>query len=186
MTDLRIPENSTLLIIDVQKGIDDPVWGERNNPKAERNMVALLDRWRQKGWPIIHIKHNSLEPNSTYRPHQKGNEFKTEVQPLENETVVCKSTNSAFIGTELETMLKSASQHILVIAGVITNNSVETTVRHAGNLGFETYLVEDACFTFGMKDWHGLFRSADEIHAMSLANLDREYCTVIRTSDAGV
>jgi isochorismate hydrolase len=51
----------------------------------------------------------------------------------------------------------------------------------AGNLGFNTCLVEDAIFTFGRRDWHGVWRTADEVHAMSLANLDGEYCSVIRT-----
>jgi nicotinamidase-related amidase len=57
------------------------------------------------------------------------------------------------------------------VTGAITNNSVEATVRMAGNLGFETYLVEDAAFTFGRKDWNGVARTAAEVHAMSLANL---------------
>ena len=67
------------------------------------------------------------------------------------------------------------------MAGVITNNSVESTVRMAGNLGFNTYLVEDASFTFGRKDWRGVWRTAEDVHVMSLANLDGEYCSVIRT-----
>jgi nicotinamidase-related amidase len=69
-----------------------------------------------------------------------------------------------------------------VVAGVITNNSVETSVRHAGNLGFAVWLAEDACFTFAKADWNGVTRSADEVHAMSLANLDGEYCTVATTA----
>jgi nicotinamidase-related amidase len=69
------------------------------------------------------------------------------------------------------------------VAGVITNNSVEATVRMAGNLGFRTVLAEDAAFTFGRRDWHGQFRSASEVHAMSLANLDGEYCAVHRTAE---
>jgi len=52
----------------------------------------------------------------------------------------------------------------------------------AGNLGFDTWLVEDACFTFGRIDWRGTARTADEVHAMSLANLDGEYCTVTDTA----
>jgi isochorismate hydrolase len=70
-----------------------------------------------------------------------------------------------------------------VVAGVITHNSVEATVRMAGNLGFSTYLAEDAAFTFGRKDWNGVWRTAGEVHAMSLANLEGEYCTVVRTVD---
>lgn len=51
----------------------------------------------------------------------------------------------------------------------------------AGNLGFDTYLVADSCFTFARTDWNGTPRSADDVHAMSLANLDHEYCTVVTT-----
>jgi hypothetical protein len=51
----------------------------------------------------------------------------------------------------------------------------------AGNLGFETYLVADACFTFAKPDYEGRPRTAEEVHAMSLANLDGEYCTVTDT-----
>jgi len=100
---------------------------------------------------------------------------------LQSETVIAKQTNSAFIGTDLEKRLRSAGHAALVVAGVITNNSVEATVRMAGNLGFVTWLAEDACFTFGRKDWNGTWRTPEEIHAMSLANLDGEYCTVIGT-----
>lgn len=97
--------------------------------------------------------------------------------------MIAKRTNSAFIGTDLESRLRAAHQMWLVIAGVITNNSVEATVRMAGNLGFNTVLVEDGCFTFARKDWTGKARSAAEVHAMTLANLDGEYCVVTRTKD---
>jgi nicotinamidase-related amidase len=61
-------------------------------------------------------------------------------------------------------------------------NSVEATVRMAGNLGFRTYLVADACFTFARRDYHGRLRTADEVHSMSLANLHDEYCIVLDTA----
>jgi hypothetical protein len=53
----------------------------------------------------------------------------------------------------------------------------------AGNLGFDTYLVEDATFTFGREDWAGTWRTADEVHAMSLANLHGEYATVVTVAE---
>jgi hypothetical protein len=53
----------------------------------------------------------------------------------------------------------------------------------AGNLGFETYLVEDACFTYARPDWTGCVRSAEEVHAMPLANLHEEYCIVTTTDE---
>ena len=96
---------------------------------------------------------------------------------------IAKTTNSALIGTDLEARLRSQGIGALVIAGVITNNSVEATVRMAGNLGFEVQLAEDACFTFARRDYHGRLRSAEEVHAMSLANLEGEYCRVTTTAE---
>lgn len=199
-----------LLLIDLQKAVDHPraspelgafgtpigpldrldrlsrscLTGERNNPQAEANVARLLAHWREQGWSVWHVRHDSLEANSRYRPGQPGHDFKPEAMPLPGEPVIAKTTNSAFIGTGLEEKLRAAGHTSLVIAGVITNNSVEATVRMAGNLGFDTYLVADACFTFGRKDWNGVMRSADEVHALSLANLDGEYCKVIGTKDA--
>ena len=68
------------------------------------------------------------------------------------------------------------------MVGVITNNSVEATVRMAGNLEFATYLVPDGCFTFDRTDWNVTPRRAEEVHAMSLANMDGECCTVINAA----
>lgn len=171
-----------LLVIDVQKAIDHPKWrqhGGRNNPGAERKIARLLETWRERRWPVYHIRHDSTKPDSPYRPGQPGHEFKPESAPSPGETVIGKQSNSAFIGTNLEAELRSANHLLLVVCGVVTNNSVEATVRMAGNLGFETYLVEDACFTFAKPRW-----PAEEVHAMSLANLDGEYCRVIRADDA--
>ena len=175
-----------LLVIDVQQAIDASYHakhGPRNNPRAESNIACLLSAWRQQGRPVIHVRHDSTSPDSAYRPGQEGNDFKNEVVPLAGETIVPKRTNSAFIGTDLERSLRAAGIDTLVITGVSTNNSVEATVRMAGNLGFCSYLVNDACFTFARPDFHGRMRSADEVHSMSLANLDGEYCKVVNTSD---
>jgi nicotinamidase-related amidase len=176
---------ATLLIIDVQKAIDaayHALEGSRNNPDAEQNIARLLAAWRRDKQPIIHIRHDSTFPDSAYRPGQDGNEFKDEVAPAAGETVIPKRTNSAFIGTGLERHLREFGSGTLVVTGVSTNNSVEATVRMAGNLGFKTYLVADACFTFARRDFNGRLRTADEVHSMSLANLDGEYCTVLDTA----
>jgi nicotinamidase-related amidase len=183
------PPDSVLLLIDLQKAIEHPSWGVRNNPSAEAQIARLLGHWRARSRPVWHVRHDSTEPGSHYRPGQPGNAFKAEFVPLAGEPVIAKRTNSAFIGTDLESRLRAGGHRSLVVVGVITNNSVEATVRMAGNLGFATYLVADGCFTFGAKDWNGTPRSAEEVHAMSLANLDGEYCSVVSTAmvlgDAG-
>lgn len=63
-----------------------------------------------------------------------------------------------------------------------TGRAKRETISRAGNLGFQSYLVEDACFTFARRDFHGRLRTADEVHSMSLANLHEEYCTVLDTA----
>jgi nicotinamidase-related amidase len=170
-----------LIIIDMQKAIDDASWakhGPRNNVGAEDAALALIEAWRASGQPVYHVRHDSVEPESTYRPGQPGNEFKAGFEPREGETLVVKHTGSAFTGTGLAKMLRERAESTLVVAGVITNNSVETTVRHAATLGFSVLLAEDACFTYAQPDWRGVMRSAEDVHAMTLANLEGEYCQV--------
>ena len=58
------PGQGALLIIDVQQGLAEASLGERNNPQAENNMAALLAAWRQRQWPLIHIRHCSIESDS--------------------------------------------------------------------------------------------------------------------------
>ena len=169
---------SALIIVDVQKAIDDPSWGnDRNNPDAEANIARLLAAWRERRWPVFHIRHVSRDPRSTYR----DSPFKDEVVPRDGERVIEKSTNSAFIGTPLEDELRALGIVSVVITGVITNNSVEATARMSGNLGFQTIVVSDATATFGRRDYNSVWRSAAEVHAMSLANLEGEYAEIVDT-----
>jgi nicotinamidase-related amidase len=172
-----------LILIDLQRAIEDPAWardGERNNPEAEANVGRLLAHWRAAAWPIVHIRHDSREPGSTYRPGQPLHDFQPATAPRPGETVLGKTTGSAFLSTDLAARVHGLP---LVIAGVITNNSVESTVRSAGDLGFAVTLAHGACYTFGRRDWRGVARTASEVHAMSLSNLDGEYCRVLSTSE---
>jgi len=173
-----LPSSAALILIDLQKAIDDPSWGKRNNPDAEANVRRLLERWRSTSRPVAHIRHVSRFPDSTYRDGQRGVEFKDAALPRGAEPVFTKSCASAFIGTTLSTWLQAEGIHDLIIAGVITNNSVEATARTAGDLGFQTIVVSDATFTFGRADHQGRQHTADEVHAMSLANLEGEYATI--------
>jgi nicotinamidase-related amidase len=180
---MNLAADAVLLIIDLQQAIDHPSWGLRNNPGMENNIAALLAAWRRAERPLIHVQHVSREKNSTYRPGQQGVEFKPPVAPLAGETVVVKHVNSAFIGTDLEMRLRRAGWNTLVITGVITNNSVEATARMAGNLGFDTVVVADATATFGRADYNGKKRDAEDVHALSLANLQGEYARIASTAE---
>ena len=168
-----------LLIIDVQQAIDAPYWGRRNNPGAEAAIAKILAAWRARQLPLIHVRHDSTHAESAYRPGHPGNQFKPCAAPLAGETVLAKSVHSAFIATGLEERLRRQGIAGLVVIGVITNNSVETTVRHGANLGFAVAVVADACFTFDKVDYRGRNVPAEHVHAISLANLQDEYARIL-------
>jgi nicotinamidase-related amidase len=175
-------ETPTLLIIDMQKCMASLAAGARNNPNAEQNIAALLAAWRGAGAQVVHVRHISRSSASLFAPGQPGVEFQEQLAPLPAEHVVEKNVPDAFVNTGLERWLRVRGVRRLVIVGVSTNNSVEATARTAGNLGFDTQVVADATFAFVKADYAGTPRSADEVHAMSLANLDGEYAAVTATS----
>lgn len=178
-----LPENSALLVVDVQQGFDEPIWGSRNNPEAEINIARLLAEWRAARLPVLHVRHDSTMAESPLRPGQPGNAFKPSVEPVAGERVYAKSVNSAFIGTDLETELRDRAVPALVIVGLTTNHCISTTARMAGNLGFTTFVVSDATATFDRAGIDGRVRPADEVHAAALSDLHGEFATVATIED---
>ena len=176
------PADTALMIIDVQVGLDDPVQGKRNNPDAEQRIARLLAAWRRHRHPIVHVQHDSIEAESRLRPGLPGNAIKPEARPLPEETLIRKHTNSAFVGTGLEQILRSRGIERLVIAGLTTDHCVSATVRSAADLGFDVTLVRDACAAFGRTGYDGRYYSGDEIHRNNLVSLDGEFCR-LRGSD---
>lgn len=173
-----ISERAALIIIDLQKGIDDPVWGRRNNPEVEARTAALLQAWRDSRRPIVHVQHLSRESASPLRPGQAGCDFKDGFVPGPGETLIQKRTTNAFIDTGLEASLRDRGVTEVVVAGVLLHNSVDATVRMAANLGFDTWLVEDATASVDKIDRRGHHWPAEDVHALSLAHLDGEYARV--------
>ena len=171
-----------LIIIDMQQGMASPAAGSRNNPAAERQIATLLQAWRAADATVVHVRHISRTPGSPFWPGQSGVEFQPALAPLPEEHVVEKNVPDAFIHSGLERWLRVRSISKLVIVGVSTNNSVESSARTAGNLGFATQVVADACFAFAQVDYAGTPRTADEVHAMALANLHGEYAQVVTTA----
>jgi len=142
-------------------------------------MLNILTYWRSRHWPIVHVKHRSREPGSVFWPEQDGFTFKSDFHPRDGEAVVEKTVPCAFINNRLDRLLKDYGVAEFAVVGVATNNSVEATARTGGNLGYSVYVIENACFTFAKNDYFGVHRSAEEVHAMSLANLHGEYAQVV-------
>ena len=179
---LTLPPTAALLVIDVQRGFDDPRWGPRNNPGAEANVARLLAAWRAAGRPVVHALHDSRLPASPLHPGRPGHAPKPEAAPRAGEPVYRKAVNSAFLGTALEADLRRRGVGTLVVAGLTTNHCVSTTARMAGNLGFTTYVVADATATFARTGPDGRTFPAALVHAVALGDLHGEFATVVATA----
>ncbi len=180
---------TALLLIDVQVGVDVlSHWGgsngRRNNPDAEAKMSQLLAAWRNAKLQVAFTRHDSRESASPLKFSLPTGAQKPGFEPAAGEIVVEKDVNSGFIGTDLEIQLRRAKISRLAIVGFFTNFCVETTTRMAGNLGFDTYLIEDCCSASNRIGPDGVDRDPDLVHAMTVANLHGEFCTAIKFADA--
>ena len=52
----RLDDNAALILIDLQKGIQFPKLGRRNNLDAEHHLAALLAHWRDTARPVVHVR----------------------------------------------------------------------------------------------------------------------------------
>ena len=76
---------------------------------------------------------------------EPGWEIHPEVAPLPNEAVVDKTANSAFVGTDLDQMLRGHGVSKLIVCGNTLDCCVHSTLRSANDLNYQTLLLEDCC-----------------------------------------
>ena len=184
----RFGPETALLLIDVQKGVNVlDHWGgptgRRNNPDAEVNMATVLHDWRAAGLPVAFTRHDSREARSPLKFSLPTGDQIDGFEVADGDICVSKDVNSGFVGTSLEVELRRAGVSRLVVVGFFTNMCVETTVRMAGNLGFDTYLVPDCCATTNRVGPDGIDHDPEFVHQMTVANLHGEFCTALDVDD---
>lgn len=180
---LTLPSRPALVMIDMQRAFDNPLWGTRWNADADRNGLAVLAAMRAAGHPVIHVRHDSVEPGSSLRPGEPGNAFRPGFEPRDGEGIVSKSVNAAFIGTDLDLRLRRLGVDGVLIFGITTDQCVSTTTRVGANMGWPMVLVEDACDCFGLPDGRGGTIPAETIHAVHVATLRAEFARVATTAE---
>ena len=179
MTDLDL-DRAVLLAIDMQQAFDCPPWPCRWNSEVDANGLA----WRAAKRPIIHVRHDSVQPGSTLAAGLPGNAFRPGFGPAGDEPLITKSVNSAFIGTDLDERLKKLEAQHVVVFGISTDMCVSTTIRMGANMGWDMELVPDACDCFDLPcPYGGAWMRAEQVQAAHVATLAFEFCRLASTAE---
>jgi nicotinamidase-related amidase len=138
-----------LIIIDIQ---NDYFPGGRmeleGSLEASLQAAKLLEGFRSKGLPLVHMQHISTRPGASFfLPDTAGVNFHASVAPRAGEAVLQKHYPNSFRGTKLLEHLRGLGADHLVIAGMMTHMCVDATTRAAFDLGFSCTLAHDACAT---------------------------------------
>jgi nicotinamidase-related amidase len=171
-----------LLVVDVQRGFEDPALGPRDNPHAEENVAKLIAAWRRRGDPIVVVQHDwrggPLERGTP------GFELKEAVAG-EPDLRIVKTVHSSFHGdVDLDGWLRERGIGAIAVCGIQTNFCCETTARIGSDLGYDVWFVLDATHTFDIAAPDGEVVPAAEIARMTGINLQDEFAEVVTTAAA--
>jgi nicotinamidase-related amidase len=151
------PQRTALLVIDMQRDFLDP-----DAPIATPGGLDLIPRInrlaaraRALGMPVIFTQEMHRADKSDFGielefepPHclegTRGMELANDldVEPSDYR-ILNKRRYDAFLGTDLETLLRARQIENLIVVGVCTDICVTSTVQHARNLDFRCYVVRD-------------------------------------------
>ncbi|MGD9045366.1 MAG: cysteine hydrolase [Desulfobacterales bacterium] len=187
--------NTALLVVDVQNDFchNQGVFSKYKSvtldhvEQAISNLSALIAKCREFKLPIIFIRtiHSNWTNSPSWLkriegvaekmpicpPDSWGSNF-FNVAPNEGDCIVTKHRYSAFIGTDLDLILKSQGIEYILVTGVATNVCVESTARDGYHRDYNVILIEDCC---------GAYDKAE--HAATLNNISKFFGTVA-TSEA--
>ncbi|AJY09641.1 isochorismatase family protein [Burkholderia dolosa] len=149
MSVTRLDPNTALVVIDLQKGIVALPPPHAVAPVIERTR-ELLDAFRSRGLPVVLVNVAGGAPGRTQRqPPSVGlaadwTELIAELNRQPGDHLVTKKTWGAFTGTDLDAYLKAAGVTQIVLAGIATSIGIESTARHAFELGYNVTFAIDA------------------------------------------
>jgi len=188
------PRWSALLVVDVQNDFVSPKGSAAQRGEDVSASVAmvprlirLIDEARRVGLTVVYIRTTHGEwtdtPSWIYRKSQQkvlntcregtwGAEFYEGIAPLPTERVVIKHRYSAFINTDLNTVLKARGIESVLTTGVATNVCVETTTRDAYMYDYYVTMVGDCSAAYDAK-----------LHESTLENMRRHFGLVANSDE---
>ena len=164
---MRLPADAVLMVIDAEEATG-PRHAASHAPEAEKNIAALVAAWRAEGLPLAHVGRRSTAPASA-----------PALPPLDGEIVIARDATSAFVASDLETMLDALGATTLVVCGALATHALEASARHAGDLGYQVFVVADACRAADAVDLRGRLWGAEDVRALALARLKGETATIV-------
>lgn len=176
---------TALLMVDIQNdyfpgGNNELIGSSEASIKAKK----LLEAFREKQLPVIHIQHISTRSGATYFvQNTPGVRFNENVMPLPDEIVIIKHFPNSFRNTELLDVLKKAGVGRLVICGMMTHMCIDSTTRAAFDLGFDCIIAQDACATKDIS-FDDRIIAAELVHRAFLGALNGMFAKVVPTEKA--
>jgi nicotinamidase-related amidase len=149
MTLTMLDPNTALVVIDLQKGILAMAGADVVRPVVAHT-VELITAFRGHGLPVVLVNVTGVAPGRAEQSRSLAGlpegwaDLIPELNRQDSDILVTKRTWGAFTGTDLEAQLRSRGVTQIVLAGVATSAGVESTARHAHELGFNVTLATDA------------------------------------------
>jgi len=165
--DYLSPTRTALIVWDVQEALVASIF---NREDFLRKTIELVDAARIREISIFYTKITPLPEKFESKIRLimwRGKRFEPgdivkEIYPREGDVVLNKNTASIFVGTNFEYMARNAALSSLVFTGIATEMGVESSARHALNLGFLPVVAKEAVSS-----------SDKEAHLRSLANMGK-------------
>lgn len=150
---------------------------------AARNAALLLEKFRQNGWPVVHVRHEfDIDDAPFFEPGTQGAEVHPSIQEMEGEPVVIKHQVNSFSDTPLKGILDELDVDRLLICGAMSHMCIEAVTRAASDFGYFCAIAHDACATMDL-EFNGTTVPASHVHAASMAALGFGYAYVASTDE---
>ncbi|WP_313350996.1 isochorismatase family protein [Paracoccus sp. (in: a-proteobacteria)] len=174
-----------LIIIDMQLEMQHRIEAGRDcvNAEAPMRIKALAEAFRQKGLPVIHIRHRDGNPQSPLNADAAGYPPMACAEAVKGKVIFVKQTSSAFASTDLVAHLRDEGITDLVVTGAVAGFCVNSTVRNGADLGFRMTVVQDAVIGF---DLPSAGQSAQVIFDVTMAHLEADFARLVDASAATV
>jgi ureidoacrylate peracid hydrolase len=196
------PRHAALIVVDVQNDFCavEGFFGRTNQdltmiqgivPRLEQ----LIDEARRAGVMVVFIRSIYDDPYLSEPMRERnlrrgllsqrclsgswGADF-YRVKPLPGEVVVTKHRYSAFHGTELDDVLRSAGIRTVIMTGVTSNVCVESTSRDAYFHNSYVVFVDD-CVGTTNEDFSGA--TSEEIHRWTATNIQLTFGVVVEADE---